>query len=299
MFKNFDFSWFLTTPGILTGVGCLLILISIIIFLSSMKGKKKDVEENLNTDAVIPDANPVASGGVAPIDFAKTMEPTPLDASVNQSVANNVNPNTVVNNISEMDKLQTTPVEPSVAPINMEPQINPVPVAPVSVEPQIQPAPVEPCVAPINIEPQINPVPVAPVSVEPQIQPAPVEPSVAPINIEPQINSVPVAPVSVEPQIQPASVEPSVAPINIEPQINPVPVAPVSVEPQIQPAPVEPSVAPINIEPQINPVPVAPVSVEPQIQPTQSIQQPLGYGSINPTVNQSSELKRPDDIEAL
>ncbi len=77
-----------------------------------------------------------------------------------------------------------------------------------------------------------------------------------------------------------------------------MPVAPVSVEPQIQPAPVEPS-APINIEPQINPVPVAPVSVEPQIQPTQAIQQPLGYESINPTVSQNSELKRPDDIEAL
>ena len=40
MFKNFDFSWFLTTPGILTGVGCLLILISIIIFLSLILGAK-------------------------------------------------------------------------------------------------------------------------------------------------------------------------------------------------------------------------------------------------------------------
>ena len=28
-------------------------------------------------------------------------------------------------------------------------------------------------------------------------------------------------------------------------------------------------------------------------------QQPFNYESINPTVNQNSELKRPDDIEAL
>ena len=263
MFKNFDFSWFLTTPGILTGVGCLLILISIIIFLSSMKGKKKDVEENLNTDAVIPDANPVESG-VAPIDFAKTMEPTPLDTSLNQNVVNNVNTNEVVNNISEMDKLQTTPVAPSVAQVNMEPQIQPVPVAPVSVEPQVQPTTVEPSVAPVNIEPQIQPVSVAPISVEPQVQPT--------------------------------TVEPSVAQVNMEPQIQPVSVAPISVEPQVQPTPVAPSVASVNIEPQIQPVPVAPVSVEPQVQPTQ---QPFNYESINPTVNQNSELKRPDDIEAL
>ena len=73
-------------------------------------------------------------------------------------------------------------------------------------------------------------------------------------------------------------------------------VAPVSVEPQVQPTPVAPSVASVNIEPQIQPVPVAPVSVEPQVQPTQ---QPFNYESINPTVNQNSELKRPDDIEAL
>ena len=228
MFNNFDFSWFLTTPGLLTGVGCLLILISIIIFLSSMKGNKKEVDENLNTNlnttttTAIPETNFTANTGVAPIDFAKTMEPAPLDVSLDQNGVSNVNSNEVVNNISEMDKLQTIPVNPE--QVNYEPQV-----------------PVEPTVAPINMEPQINQVPSAPISVEPQVQPAP-------INIEPQINQVPPTPISVEPQIQPA-------PINIEPQINQVPPVPISIEPQIQ-----------------NP---------------------------NPAINQSSEIKRPDDIEAL
>ena len=79
MFKNFDFSWFLTTLGILTGVGCLLILISIIIFLSSLKGKKKNKEEAVeaNQIAEVPDANPVHLS-TEPINFAKTMEPTPM-----------------------------------------------------------------------------------------------------------------------------------------------------------------------------------------------------------------------------
>ena len=45
MFENFDFNWFLTTPGILTCLGCLLIIISIIIFISSLKGRNKENNE--------------------------------------------------------------------------------------------------------------------------------------------------------------------------------------------------------------------------------------------------------------
>ena len=44
--KNFSFKWFLTTPGILTGLGVLLIIISIIIFIASIKGSKKNKEDD-------------------------------------------------------------------------------------------------------------------------------------------------------------------------------------------------------------------------------------------------------------
>ena len=139
MFKNFDFSWFLTTPGILTGIGCLLIIISIIIFISSAKGNSKKNKDNVEvSEASIPDVNPV-NVGTEPINFAKTMEPLPIE-----------------NN--QVENVPVTPVEP----VNMEPQVTPV--QPISVEPQVTP------VQPISIEPQITPV--QPISIEPQITPA-------------------------------------------------------------------------------------------------------------------------------
>ena len=166
MFKNFDFSWFLTTPGILTGVGCLLIIISIIIFLSSLKGKKnkvKDGEVEVNQSVQVPDVNPV-NVGTEPINFAKTLEPTPIvNNDVNAGVTPEVTPVQVTPVMPETVMVDqtvttkpvqpTTPVMPEVTPINIEPQITPL--EPQSVQPT---APVMPEVTPINIEPQITPV---------------------------------------------------------------------------------------------------------------------------------------------
>ena len=58
MFEKFDLSWFLTIPGILTGVGCLLLIVSIIIFISALKGNKKkntevsDIETQVHTHQI-------------------------------------------------------------------------------------------------------------------------------------------------------------------------------------------------------------------------------------------------------
>ena len=144
MFKNFDFSWFLTTPGILTGIGCLLIIISIIIFISSAKGNSKKNKDNVEvSEASIPDVNPV-NAGTEPINFAKTMEPLPIE-----------------NN--QVENVPVTPVAPApVEPVNVEPQV--APVQPIIIEPQVTP------VQPISVEPQITPV--QPISIEPQITPA-------------------------------------------------------------------------------------------------------------------------------
>ena len=178
MFKNFDFSWFLTTPGILTGVGCLLIIISIIIFLSSLKGKKnkvKDSEDEVNQNVQVPDVNPV-NVGTEPINFAKTLEPTPI---VNNDVNGGVTP--------EVTPVQVTPVMPETVMVDQT----------VTTEPMQPTTPVMPEVAPINIEPQITPVETKPV--EPT---APVMPEATPINIEPQIT-----PVETEPVQQPSYVQ--------------------------------------------------------------------------------------------
>ena len=197
MFKNFDFSWFLTIPGILTGVGCLLVIISIIIFISTIRSKKtKDSENDVNV--VIPDQG---------------VNSVPIDNNGNPlNVVNDASTNVVDNQLpltSGIDQISVIPVENNMAtdvqpveltPVNMEPEIQPVEVAPINVEPQIQPVEV----APMNVEPQIQPVEVAPMNVESQIQPV----EVAPISVEPQIQPVEVAPISVEPQLQP--VEPAI-----------------------------------------------------------------------------------------
>ena len=183
MFENFDFSWFLTIPGILTGVGCLLVIISIIIFISTIRSKKtKDSENDVNV--VIPDQG---------------VNSVPIDNNDNPlNVVNDASTNVVDNQLpltSGIDQISVIPVEN-----NMATDVQPVELTPVNMEPEIQPVEV----APISVESQIQPVEVAPMNVEPQLQPV----EVAPINVEPQIQPVEVAPMNVEPQIQP--VEPAI-----------------------------------------------------------------------------------------
>ena len=145
----FNFKWFLTTPGILTGLGCLLILISIVIFISSMLGKKNKKEKSaieksetvpeISDTTKVPETIVAETPAVAPVEVAPVaQEPT------------------------------VTPVE--VTPVAVEPAVTPVEVTPVAPEPAVTPVEVtpvapEPTVTPtytgINIEPTIEPVPQA------------------------------------------------------------------------------------------------------------------------------------------
>ena len=152
MFKNFDFGWFTTMPGILTAIGCLLILISIIILISSLFSKNKNkkgesVEENTaqsEMDAVTTEPT------VAPVEVTPVAtEPT------------------------------VAPVE--VTPITTEPTVAPVEVTPVTTEPTV--APVE--VTPVTTEPTVAPVEVTPVTTEPT------ETSLGTIEIQPVSSSEP------------------------------------------------------------------------------------------------------------
>ena len=83
----FNFKWFLTTPGILTGLGCLLILISIVIFISSMLGKKNKKEKSpieksetvpeISDTTKVPETIVAETPAVAPVEVAPVaQEPT-------------------------------------------------------------------------------------------------------------------------------------------------------------------------------------------------------------------------------
>ena len=162
----FDFKWFLTTPGILTGLGCLLILISIVIFISSMIGKKNKKEGN---EPIVSEAIP------------------------------DVNSTNLESNVAETPSTTVAPVE--VAPVAVEPTVAPVGVAPVAVEPtvapvEVTPVAVEPAVAPVGVtpvasEPTVAPVEVTPVAVEPTVVPTNNPSTFSGINIEPTIEPVP------------------------------------------------------------------------------------------------------------
>ena len=130
MFENFDFSWFITIPGILTSLGCLLIIVAILIFISSALSKKKNKKE----EAFENTSNDFSNVATEPI--------------VDPFAMNNLNPN-----VTQMNEtIQPVPVQ--VAPVNVEPQLEPVQVAPINVEPQIEPVQV----TPVNVEPQLEPV---------------------------------------------------------------------------------------------------------------------------------------------
>ena len=138
MLKKLDLSWFLTTPGILTGLGCLLIVISIIIFISSFvgkKGKKNKVVadesvpiKELNTEEVVDatptvtDSTPAATNVINSAPVTSVVEPTPVE-----TVAPVVEPTVV----------EPTPVEVAVTPTTIDPTPVVEPVAAGIVEPVI------------------------------------------------------------------------------------------------------------------------------------------------------------------
>ena len=153
MFKNFNLSWFLTTPGILTSLGCLLIVISIIIFISSFLGKKGKKDKNIPNEN-IPikelDAEVTSTPDVMPENKATNVaETVPVTSSVVDTpppVAQDVTPvETPTPVASDVTPVEIpTPVAPDVTPVveNSTPSVNQVNLegfGGINIEPTITP----------------------------------------------------------------------------------------------------------------------------------------------------------------
>ena len=201
-----DFSWFGTIPGMLITGGVLLLIISLIIFISTMgkKGKKdkNSVEEKSlegakemvsesslsnSVSAPVIDAIPTGTDSITGMPNVAFATPTPVQPEV----------------VSPMSG--TAPVQPEVAP----PMPGAVPVQPEVAQPMPEAAPVQPEV----VQPMPEVAPVQPEVVQPMPETAPVQPEVAPQMSE-------VVSVSTEPTNQTVSIyggaSPSVSKSDIE-----------------------------------------------------------------------------------
>ena len=196
-----DFSWFGTIPGMLITGGVLLLIISLIIFISTMgkKGKKdkNSVEEKSlegakemvsesslsnSVSAPVIDAIPTGTDSITGMPNVAFATPTPVHPEV----------------VSPMSG--TAPVQPEVAP----PMPGAVPVQPEVAQPMPEAAPVQPEV----VQPMPEFAPVQPEVVPPMPEVAPVQPEV----VQPMPEVAPVQPEVVQPMPETAPVQPEVAP---------------------------------------------------------------------------------------
>ena len=196
-----DFSWFGTIPGMLITGGVLLLIISLIIFISTMgkKGKKdkNSVEEKSlegakemvsesslsnSVSAPVIDAIPTGTDSITGMPNVAFATPTPVQPEV----------------VSPMSG--TVPVQPEVA----QPMPGAVPVQPEVAQPMPEAAPVQPEV----VQPMPEAAPVQPEVVQPMPEVAPVQPEV----VQPMPEVAPVQPEVVQPMPETAPVQPEVAP---------------------------------------------------------------------------------------
>ena len=316
MFENFDLSWFLTTPGMLTCLGCLLIIISIIIFISSLRGNKKDKSGNTNGEVggqipEVQEGNQVQDANVG----------LGIDPTINQTVENTVSNTQDVVQPVEVPPINVTNTQPPVEPVNVAPPtpIEPTPISvsgqPIDVAPvQPEPIPVTP-VAPteINIAP-VSPVEPAPISVTetPVQQPiniTPIQPEPTPISVtetpvQQPINIAPIQPESA-PVTQATPTEINTPPVTVQPENQTLNnFTGINIEPVIQPVP------PVNNMTESNPVnlPYGGANPAATITPLQEENKVI-YGGADPLAgtgvipqvsnDQVTELKKPEDIESL
>eukprot|EP01124_Arcella_intermedia_P021748 TRINITY_DN3095_c0_g1_i4.p1 TRINITY_DN3095_c0_g1~~TRINITY_DN3095_c0_g1_i4.p1 ORF type:complete len:500 (+),score=97.38 TRINITY_DN3095_c0_g1_i4:111-1610(+) len=215
-----------------------------------------------------PSVAPTVQPSVAP-SVAPSVEPS-VTPSVEPSVAPSVEPSVEPSVAPSVEPSVEPAVEPSVAP-SVEPAVEPsVEPAPANLllkrlaasEPEPSPAPTEP--AP-SVEPAVVPPPEPSPEAQPAVEPTPamqptpaVQPAVEPTPaVVPSMEPTPAVQPAVEPTpaVQPA-VEPSVQP-SVEPSMGPAPAVQPAVEPSVQPA-VEPSVQP-SVQPSPAPAPVYPI----------------------------------------
>ena len=292
MFENFDLSWFLTTPGMLTCLGCLLIIISIIIFISSLRGNRKNKSVNTNDEVggQIPEVQ--ENSQVQDANSGLGIDPT-----INQTVET-----TVSNTSASVEPVEVPPINvtntPPVEPVNVAPP-TPIEPTPISVSGQpIDVAPVQP--EPIPVTPvaptEINVAPVSPV------EPAPI--SVTETPVQQPINIAPIQPESA-PVTQATPTEINTPPVTVQPE-NPTlnNFTGINIEPVIQPVP------PVNNMTESNPVnlPYGGANPAATITPLQAENKVI-YGGADPLAgtgvipqvsnDQVTELKKPEDIESL
>ena len=291
MFENFDLSWFLTTPGMLTCLGCLLIIISIIIFISSLRGNRKN--KSVNTNDEVGEQIPEVQENSQVQDANSGLG---IDPTINQTVET-----TVSNTSASVEPVEVPPINvtntPPVEPVNVTP-VTPVEATPISVVPQSEQEPIN--ITPIQPEPtpvmqtgmgEINVTPVTPaeptpISITPiQPEPTPVmPPEMGEINVTPE---TPPAPEPVQAENQTLN---NFTGINIEPVLQPVP--------------------PVNNMTESNPVnlPYGGANPAVTITPLQEENKVI-YGGADPLAgtgvipqvsnDQVTELKKPEDIESL
>ena len=302
MFENFDLSWFLTTPGMLTCLGCLLIIISIIIFISSLRGNRKNKSVNTNDEVggQIPEVQ--ENSQVQDANSGLGIDPT-----INQTVET-----TVSNTSASVEPVEVPPINvtntPPVEPVNVTP-VTPVEATPISVVPQPEQEPIN--ITPIQPEPtpvmqtgmgEINVTPVTPVEATPI--------SVAP---QPEQESINITPIQPEPT---PVMPPEMGEINVTPETPPAPepvqaenqtlnnFTGINIEPVLQPVP------PVNNMTESNPVnlPYGGANPAATITPLQEENKVI-YGGADPLAgtgvipqvsnDQVTELKKPEDIESL
>lgn len=302
MFENFDLSWFLTTPGMLTCLGCLLIIISIIIFISSLRGNRKN--KSVNTNDEVGEQIPEVQENSQVQDANSGLG---IDPTINQTVET-----TVSNTSASVEPVEVPPINvtntPPVEPVNVTP-VTPVEATPISVVPQSEQEPIN--ITPIQPEPtpvmqtgmgEINVTPVTPVEATPI--------SVAP---QPEQESINITPIQPEPT---PVMPPEMGEINVTPETPPAPepvqaenqtlnnFTGINIEPVLQPVP------PVNNMTESNPVnlPYGGANPAATITPLQEENKVI-YGGADPLAgtgvipqvsnDQVTELKKPEDIESL
>ncbi len=294
---NFDFSWFLTIPGMLITGGVLLLIIALIIFIatSSKKGKGKNRNEEMNqvsqagAQAILDSAQSVAMppmtdgapmavpemafndmqmGGVPSMEMSQGMTMPNIDQS---AMATPSMPSTPIDNSSVSTVPEIAPVEMA-SPVVEAPTIygGASPVVP-NINIDNQPHQIYGGANPMDNTqtlPVMEPESISTSTVTDPIQPAPIE---SMMTMQPDMMSTePVVPVQSEPfsMEQAMSIQPEIAPVEVAMPVQP---EVVPVEPIMTPQPEAVPVTPVTMTQPDIVTPVANVVEQPEVLPMDQV----------------------------
>ncbi len=283
---NFDFSWFLTLPGMLITGGILLLIVAVIILIVTSRKSKKiknPVQENetnpvTSTTQVAPPMN-MNNGSIManPTVPTETLNSTPMPGPMpNNNFQPMTNPSPVIPNSMPMENMAINP------PVNNE--MNTIPTSPTqTITPPIE------VMTPSGIAPSIpennQAIANSPMVSTPTLEPVPTmeQPiSTSQIIAEPTINPTPI-------MEQPSMGEPNLTPITPDPipsipEIPTVEATPPTIEAIPSIAPNEPNISAPVMQPTNNISQNQVVQSSPTIEPGPVQQQPVIYGGASPIV---------------